>query len=85
MFKFSEECMLAFQTLKERLESTLMMVPLNWSQEFELMYDANDYVVGAMLGKWRDKVFHSIYYASKVLNDAQLNYATTRKKLLAVV
>jgi len=30
-------------------------------------------------------VFHLIYYASKVLNDAQLNYATTEKELLAIV
>ena len=30
-------------------------------------------------------MFHLIYYASKVLNDAQLNYATTEKELLAIV
>nr|KYP72302.1 Retrovirus-related Pol polyprotein from transposon 17.6 [Cajanus cajan] len=49
------------------------------------MCDASDYAVGAVLGQRRNKVFHSIYYASKVLNGAQLNYATTEKELLAIV
>ncbi|KAI5335302.1 hypothetical protein L3X38_025435 [Prunus dulcis] len=44
-----------------------------------------DYVVGAVLGQQKDKLPHVIYYASRTLNDAQLNYATTEKELLAVV
>ena len=49
------------------------------------MCDASDYAIGAVLGQRKGKVFHVIYYASKVLNEAQLNYATTEKELLAVV
>ncbi|XP_006598456.1 uncharacterized protein [Glycine max] len=49
------------------------------------MCDASDYTIGAVLGQRKGKVFHSIYYASKVLNDAQLNYATTEKEMLAIV
>jgi len=48
------------------------------------MCDSTNYVVGAVLGQWRNKEFHSIYYFSKVLNDAQQNYATTEKELLAI-
>ena len=55
------------------------------SQEFELMCDASDYAVGAVLGQRKGRIFHTIYYASKVLNDAQINYATTEKELLAIV
>ena len=62
-----------------------IMVAPDWSKEFELMCDASDYVVGAVLGQRQDKVFHAIYYASKVLNDAQLNYAITEKEILAIV
>ncbi|KAI3775973.1 hypothetical protein L1987_45733 [Smallanthus sonchifolius] len=45
----------------------------------------NDYAVGAVLGQRRENHFHPIYYASKTLNDAQENYTTTEKELLAVV
>ena len=69
----------AFQTLKAKLVSTPIMVAPNWSKEFKLMCDASDYAIGAVLGQQRDKIFHAIYYASKVLNDEQLNYVTTEK------
>ncbi|MCI07071.1 hypothetical protein A2U01_0028134, partial [Trifolium medium] len=43
-----------------------------------------DYAVGAVLRQRKNKNFHAIHYASKVLNDAQINYATTEKELLAI-
>ena len=85
VFKFDEECLAAFQTLKDRLMTAPVITAPDWNKEFELMYDASNYVVGAVLGQRKDKVFHSIYYASKVLNGAQLNYVTIKKKLLAIV
>ena len=50
-----------------------------------MMCDASDYAIGAVLGQWKGKNLHAIYYASKVLNDAQVNYATTEKEMLAIV
>ena len=49
------------------------------------MCDASDIVVGVVLGQRKNQVFQAIYYASKMLNSAQCNYATTEKELLAVV
>ena len=49
------------------------------------MYDVTNYAVGAVLGKWKNKAFHAINYASKTLSQAQINYATTKKELLAIV
>ncbi|WRX31367.1 Reverse transcriptase domain - like 10 [Theobroma cacao] len=57
----------------------------DWTLPFELMCDASDYAVGAVLGQRKDKIFHSIYYANMTLNEAQKNYTTTEKELLAVV
>ena len=53
--------------------------------DFEFNRDANDYAVGAVLGQRKDKIFHPIHCASRVHNDAQVNYATTEKELLAIV
>ncbi|CAL9000786.1 unnamed protein product [Prunus brigantina] len=55
-----------------------------WSLPFELMCDASDYAIGAVLGQRVNKLAHVIYYASRTLNDAQLNYSTTEKELLAL-
>jgi hypothetical protein len=49
------------------------------------MCDASDFAVGAVLGQRIDKKLNVIYYASKTLDAAQKNYATTEKKFLAVV
>ncbi|KAM2917125.1 hypothetical protein FF1_045965 [Malus domestica] len=67
------------------LTSAPIIRPPDWSIPFELMCDASDYALGAVLGQRKDKQPHVIYYASRTLNDAQLNYSTTEKELLAVV
>ncbi|KAM2246078.1 hypothetical protein ACFXTI_006934 [Malus domestica] len=84
-FDFNEECEKAFNHLKELLTSAPIIVPPDWSFPFELMCDASDYALGAVLGQRKEKRPHVIYYASRTLNDAQLNYSTTEKELLAVV
>ena len=63
-------------TFNTGVTSVAIITAPNWNLNFELMCDASDYEVGAVLGQRRDKVFHAIHYASKVLNDAQINYAT---------
>ena len=57
----------------------------NWSLLFEVMCDASDYTPGAVLGQRRNKILQVVYYASRTLNEAQQNYTTTEKELLAVV
>ena len=49
------------------------------------MCDANDFAIGAVLCQREDGKPYVIYYASKTLNEAQRNYTTTKKELLAVV
>jgi hypothetical protein len=84
-FTFDKECQEAFNKLKDLLTSSPIMQPPDWSLPFELMCDASDYAVGAVLGQRKDKRPYAIHYASRTLNDAQLNYSTTEKELLAVV
>jgi hypothetical protein len=75
----------AFETLKLALTSAPIIQPPDWSLPFEIMCDASDYAVGAVLGQYKDKKHHAIAYASKTLIGPQLNYATTEKELMAVV
>ena len=70
LFHFNEECLQAFDLLKKKLVTIPVIMAPNWGQEFKLMCDASDYVVGEVLGKKRNGRFHAIYYANKVLNGA---------------
>ncbi|XP_021750418.1 uncharacterized protein LOC110716092 [Chenopodium quinoa] len=84
-FVFSDACLEAFNRLKEALITAPVMQPPDWSLLFEIMCDASDYAVGAVLGQRKEKKLYAIYYASKTLSSAQLNYATTEKEMLAVI
>ena len=55
------------------------------NKEFEIMCDASDYAIGAVLGQKSNKVFKAIYYSSKTFNEDQENYSTTEKEMLAMV
>ncbi|CAL8988137.1 unnamed protein product, partial [Prunus brigantina] len=85
VFNFDKDCLDAFNTLKLELTSTPIIKAPDWSLPFELMCDASNYALGAVLGQRVNKLPHVIYYASRTLNDAQLNYSTTEKELLAVI
>ena len=84
-FIFDESCKKAFDTLKNKLISAPIIQPPIWSLPFEIMCDASDYAIGAVVGQRIGKIPHAIYYASMTLNEAQHNYSTTEKELLAVV
>nr|GFA45768.1 reverse transcriptase domain-containing protein [Tanacetum cinerariifolium] len=84
-FIFSNECIQAFRTLKDKLTETPILIAPNWDQPFELMCDASDFAVGAVLGQRINKHFRPIHYASKTMNQAETNYTTTEKEMLAVV
>nr|GEZ19048.1 DNA-directed DNA polymerase [Tanacetum cinerariifolium] len=64
--------------------SPILIAP-NWDQPFKLMCDASDYAIGAVLGQRIEKHFRPIHYASKTMNQAEANYTTTEKEMLAVV
>ena len=66
---FDEECKQAFGALKKILTFTPVIQPLTWGAPFEIMCDASDYVVGAVLGQRIDKLPHVVYCTSKTLND----------------
>ncbi|GKC88053.1 reverse transcriptase domain-containing protein, partial [Tanacetum coccineum] len=85
-FIFSKDCVESFNILIKKLTKAPILVAPDWDLPFEIMCDASDYGVGAVLGKHKTKHFHPIHYASKTMMDAQAHYTTiTEKELLAVV
>ncbi|XP_063938052.1 uncharacterized protein LOC135147928 [Daucus carota subsp. sativus] len=62
-FEFTSECVHSFEDLKRELTLAPIMKSPDWSQPFELMCDASDYAIGAVLGQRIDKKPHVIYYA----------------------
>nr|GEW08811.1 reverse transcriptase domain-containing protein [Tanacetum cinerariifolium] len=75
--------------IKKEVEKVLnagLIYPISDSPwPFELMYDASDFAVGAVLGQRVEKHFRPIHYASKTMTQAETNYTTTEKEMLAVV
>nr|GEV67799.1 reverse transcriptase domain-containing protein [Tanacetum cinerariifolium] len=57
LFVFSKDCIDAFETLKMKLtEASILVVP-DWNLPFELMCDASDFAIGAVLGQRKTKHF----------------------------
>ncbi|GJS17489.1 reverse transcriptase domain-containing protein [Tanacetum coccineum] len=83
-FYFSKECIEAFNTLKKNLTEAPILIAPDWNEPFELMCDASDFALGAVLGQRHEKHFRPIHYASKTMNEAESRYTTTEKEMLAV-
>ena len=84
-FNFDDSCKAAFEEIKIRLVQAPIMVAPEWDQGFEVMCDASDFIMGAVLGQRKEKILRAIYYASRTFNEAQENYSTTEKEMLAIV
>nr|GEZ16164.1 reverse transcriptase domain-containing protein [Tanacetum cinerariifolium] len=84
-FFFSKECVEAFQTIKRKLTEASILITPEWDLSFELMCDASDFAIRAVLGQRQEKHFRPIHYASKIMTEAESNYTTTEKEMLVVV
>ncbi|XP_073056952.1 uncharacterized protein [Primulina eburnea] len=84
-FIFDDDCLQAFDKIKKALMTAPIMIVSYWKESFELMCDASDYAVGAVLGQRRKKMFRAVYYASRKIDSAQQNYSTTEKEMLPVL
>ncbi|RDX97133.1 Retrovirus-related Pol polyprotein from transposon 17.6, partial [Mucuna pruriens] len=86
-FNFDQSCIEAFHELKSRLTSAPILQAPNWDLPFELMCDASNSALGAILGQKAGvgQPAHVIAYASRTMDPAQQNYTTSEKELLAIV
>nr|GEZ18329.1 reverse transcriptase domain-containing protein [Tanacetum cinerariifolium] len=84
-FFFYKECVEAFQTLKRKLTKALILIAPDWDLPFELMCNASEFAIGAVLGQRQKNHFRHIHYASKTMAEAESNYTTTEKEMLVMV
>nr|GEW43081.1 retrovirus-related Pol polyprotein [Tanacetum cinerariifolium] len=82
---FKGDCIDAFETLKKKLTEAPILVVPDWNLPFELMCDASDFAISAVLGQRKTKHFQPIHYASKTIIEAQIHYTMMEKEMLAVV
>ncbi|XP_028223537.1 uncharacterized protein LOC114405046 [Glycine soja] len=65
-FDFNDRCKEAFDCLKRALTTTPIIQAPDWTAPFELMCDASNYALGAVLAQKIDKLPRVIYYASRI-------------------
>ncbi|RVW18410.1 hypothetical protein VitviT2T_014091 [Vitis vinifera] len=84
-FVWDDRLQWSFEELKQFLTTAPIVRAPNWQLPFEVMCDASDFAIGAVLRQREDGKPYVIYYARKALNEAQRNYTTIEKELLVVV
>ena len=65
-FEFNDACLKSFNILKKTLISAPIIQPPDWSLPFEIMCDASDYVVGAVLGQKRIRSIIQLLMVAKL-------------------
>nr|GFA00189.1 reverse transcriptase domain-containing protein [Tanacetum cinerariifolium] len=76
-----QSCLSHLERMLKRCEDT--NICLNWEKSHFMVKE--DFAIGAVLGQHQDKYFRPIHYASKTMTEAESNYTTTKKEMLAVV
>ena len=84
-FSLDGDCQRSFEELKSYLTTTPIVRAPNWKLPFEVICNASDLSIGAVLKQREEGKPYVVYYTSKTLNEAQRNYTTTEKELLEVV
>lgn len=71
----------SFNELKEKLISEPLLIYPDFDKTFVLNTDASNFALGAVLSQDG----HPVCYASRTLNEHEVNYSTIEKELLAIV
>ena len=84
-FSWTEECLKAFETLKQKLTEAPILARPDFEKEFILDTNASDIAIAAVLSQNIDGKEHVIAFASKLLSKCERRYCVTSKELLAMV
>eukprot|EP00253_Pinus_taeda_P035700 PITA_35700 len=84
-FKWTDNCGKAFDQLKHQLSIAPILRGPDWALPFHISSDASDTAIGAVLGQEENGLPYTIYFISKNMTPAELNYTVTEKEFLAVI
>lgn len=84
-WKWTDRCEESFQNLKEKLTKAPLLKYPDFTQPFVLTTDASGYAIAGILSQGKIGQDQPIAYASRTLNNAEVNYSTTEKECLAIV
>jgi len=84
-FEWTEEGLAAFHKLKEMLTSPPLLAYSDYEKQFFVECDASNYAIGGVLSqKGDDRTLYTIYFYSKTLSKAEVNYSIIEKELLTI-
>lgn len=84
-FCWTNECQIAFDTLKHALLSAPILAYPDFTQPFHLYVDASQTGIGLTLGQVIEGKERVIAYAGRDFNAAEKNYSATEHEALAVI
>jgi len=84
-FKWTDTCQKAFEELKQQLSIAPILRGPDWALPFHISSDASDTAIGVVLGQEENNLPYAIYFISKNMTPAELNYTVTEKEFLAVI
>ena len=77
-FAWSQECRGSFNTMKSKMDSTPIVVFMDWDKQFHVHVDASSVALGLVLTQpGEGDIDHPIYFASRKLASVEKNYTTT--------
>lgn len=83
-FIWTTECQMAFEKLKQILQSTQVLAYPQFDKPFILETDASGFAIGFVLSQEHDGQLRPIHYAGRNLTEAEMKYSTTEREALAV-
>lgn len=84
-FQWTENQQYSFETLKEKLTVKPILQYPDFNKPFNLSTDASSYAISGILSQGEIPNDLPISFASRILNQAEQNYSTIEKELLAIV
>ena len=78
-FQWTKSCQNAFEILKAKLLVAPILRGRDWTLPFHISIDTSDMAIRGFLGKKEGKLPYAIYFISKNISLAELNYIVTEK------